>query len=245
MTAVNCGAQMWLYHALRNTGTIEVSTDNATWVDATLSSPQPLEDALAEFAGAATTVLPARTFSMAMASGIVTLSATGGTTYYRMHATLAAIFGFASETGALPISTTLTPTGYVAPGDAVPIGRTMVRDVESAELNEFSHGRVTSKQWGRHREVELEFCCPHEDATELVEGSLLSGHGLMRVRLQDTSSAYSATAFTGYLDVYPFDPLSVETVEGSEDEVVVTLTATVADDDLGAEFLERFITVPA
>ena len=82
-------------------------------------------------------------------------------------------------------------------------------------------------------------------ADDLVEGSLLSGHGLMRVRLQDTSDIYAADALTGWLDVYPFDPKNVEIVEGSEDEVVVTFTGTIADDDLGDEFLERFITVPA
>jgi hypothetical protein len=239
MTVTDLGVQLFLY-TIGTTGTVEVSDDGVAWVSATLPTPLPVEDALPAWKTAADAALATRVFTFAMnAAGVITISATGGATYYRMSQTLADLLGL-YLTGSLPVSSTVTPLGYLLPGAAVPVGRTMVHDQESGEITEYRAGRVTSYQWGRVRMVELDFFCPASLRAVLVEGPLLSGHGKVRVRLADTGDPYAYGTLAGYLDVYPVEVLDTFYIEGTDDEIGVKIRATLEDDDLGAAFLARF-----
>lgn len=233
--------QLFLYHGLDVTGTIEVSDDGVAWVSARLPSTMGVEDALAAWKTAAGAALATRvfTFSMNATTGVITISATGGSTWYRMSASLAELLGL-YLTGSLPVSSTTTPTGYTLPTSGVLVGRSVPVDRESAELTEYRAGRSTSYQYGRVREVELSLYCPDALRVALVEGPLLSAHGKIRVRLSDEADPYAADALTGYLDVFPCEPEDPVYIEGTDDEVAVKFVGTLSDDELGAAFLARW-----
>ncbi len=214
--------EMLLYHALPNTGTIEISTtaDTGPWTAITLTSTKPIQDALAEWESLADTALPAGdwTFSAAIAANapaVVTLES-GAVGWVKLTPTLALLLGFTDTVidGAGANSSDLCPLGLfwtepqqasfgLAAGTAFPV------EVEDAELNDYRGGRASAAHYGRGSEVTVDLVVSPDLWAVAEDSPIFGGHAAFKL-VGANADAFDEDDLDGYLVCYPIEELERE-----------------------------------
>lgn len=230
--------ELVLYHGLDVTGSIEVSLTSSSgpWTKLTLTSAQGVQDALAEWATLAETAFSPETFTFEWTDGPALSLVCSAAFWLRVSATLAELLGLSSTikastpSGGSHIITGTDLLGVIYP---TAIARTQPRTIEVAELEKFRMGRAISHHHSRRREVDVELYVEEVLAEEWLRSPIISGHAAFYVVMQDvavdpdTGDPYGEDNLGGRLLLYPIDTATIETIEGSGNEVVVAIRATL------------------
>lgn len=235
-----------LYHALDQTGSIEVSTTSAAgpWTKLTLTSPKAMADALSEWTALAAAPFPTLTFDCYWYDdGYIRFGFSGDIQFWvRLSATLADLMGFSTTVLATAfggsvwaVDSTLAPKGLLRsaqPGAADPqwisVGRTMPLDKETVELAPVRGGRATTYAHGRAVEVELELTVPEIVYTEVSPNAILGGFAAFRFVDDDDINPYSESHLGGTLDLYPIGAPRFVRVS-PDDAIQITLRCSMED----------------
>lgn len=230
--------EMVLYHALDATGLLEVSITSSAgpWEELWLTEPRPLGEALTEWAALAAVAFPGESFAFDWPdsgdAATVRFASPSTDIWLRMHPTLAELCGMSTTVvgGTQAINNDLPLRAAIAPAA---LGRTQPRTVEDDELEEFRMGRAAAHHYNRRREVGLEVFIAEDEVEGLLGYPILSGHCALYATMMDdavdpdTGEPYGEDNLGGRLLIYPVDTPSIESVEGSGGEVVVTVVGTI------------------
>lgn len=221
--------ELVLYNGLV-TGTLDVSVAGAggPWTSFSLPSPMAFIDAIAWWRAAADAALTG-TYSWFVspdASPHPQVSFDGAGHHVRMTACLANLLGFGGLVVAAGALSTQPPRGLLrAPG----VARTQPVDKAKTSLVEYRGGRASSYTYGRAKEVTLELYLDAATAEAQTQTPLGSGHGALRVTVEDETDAYSSDVPAGRLTVYPYHSPEVSGDESGGDWTRVVILATAAD----------------
>lgn len=229
--------EMLLYHALDETGLLQVSTTSSSgpWTDLRLTSTQRVRDALAEWEALAEAAFPGSDFNIAYDAGNAAINfwRLDGDAWFRHTATLQTLLGQDAavtdnddEGGAQFAIYDVQEGALVARGAPL--------DDESGELEEFRAGRVASYHSARAKDVALELYVREDAQTDArLASPLCSGHCAMAVEL-DNAADYAEGDLDGVMCVYPYGTPKIVRLEGTDDWVRVELETTVQDDPAAA-----------
>lgn len=221
--------ELVLYNGLV-TGSLEVSTagSGGPFTAFDLEEPTPLIAAIESWRAAAAAALSGTyTWDVDMDDpSHPKVRFTGSGHHVRMTACLAELLGFSSTTVAAGASSDQSPRGLLrAPG----VARTQPLDKAVTQLSEYRGGRSSSYTYGRAKEVRLELYLPADETEDLTQTPLGSGHGALRVTIEDNTEAFDVDDLDGRIVCYPYAPQVVDGDESGGDWTQVVILATMED----------------
>lgn len=219
--------ELFLYHALANTGTIEFSTVSAAgpWTAVTLSAPKCVLDAFLDWETQINAAISPQSvdFNWDSNGGVVEFTSTTASCWVRLSATQAALFGFASTVITDGDSSGLTPRGIAQ----LVAGRTQPMTVEQANLAEVRGGRATTYHYGRAIEVKVDFAVSPTLWAGLENAPIVSGLGRFRVTGSNVDP-FGEADLDGYLDADPLETTDLQH-ESPDDAVFVEFRCAMED----------------
>jgi hypothetical protein len=214
--------------------TLQISADDITYYDMTLTSTLVLSDALQEWEDQANAygapLTGTFTFSLTSA-GLVQLACTS-TVYYKGPTDLYKLLGFSAEAmGSGTTVTSNTTVRGVLDNDnegAEGLGYELLRERGEVKPQRFRLGRAMVV--AHSHAIEVAFSCW---MTKTLYETLLAGplfRGKVRIHHSNGASAYSATDTSGYLDVF-LSGAPKETLDGvTDDRGTLRLVGTLAEE---------------
>lgn len=217
--------ELFLYHALANTGTIEFSTVSAAgpWTAVTLSAPKCVVDALADWQAQVNAAISPESIDFSWDGSSRVQLATTSACWLRLSATLAELFGFASTVITDGDASGLTPRGIAQ----LVAGRTQPMTVEQASLAEVRGGRATTYHYGRAIEVKVDFAVSPALWAGVENAPIVSGLGRFRMT-GSNADPFGEADLDGYLDADPLETTDLQH-ESPDDAVFVELRCAMED----------------
>ena len=216
--------QGYFFHELDGLRSIKISENGADFYTLTLTSTVIVSDAVAAWAALANAHASlSLTYGASWALGRVRFSATGNFHLTLLH-DLQSALGFASAT----MSGASDYAGVIAPYALNPIGITYdaPRPLEEVKSKPYRYERQTYLAHHYANETTLDIFVTSAYAEMMLASGLFAGR--LRAYCDATASnPYSITNLTGYLDGYPFEIQSVETMGVADGHAKIRLLATL------------------